>query len=73
MAARVGLTGRLGEIGDRAWLVNADRTLIAVAGRATVKLTVSGLPPREAPGALIPLAVTVIGRLGDAAERAGGP
>jgi hypothetical protein len=60
-------------IGDRAWLANQDRTLIAVAGPATVKLTLSGLPPGEAPGALIPLAATVIGRLGDAAERAGGP
>jgi hypothetical protein len=60
-------------VGDRAWLANSDRTLIAVAGPATVKLTLSGLPPGEAPGALIPLAATVIGRLGDAAERAGGP
>jgi hypothetical protein len=60
-------------IGDRAWLANQDRTLIAVADPATVKLTLSGLPPGEAPGALIPLAATVIGRLGDAAERAGGP
>ena len=60
-------------IGDRAWLVSQERTLIGVAGPATVKLTLSGLPPGEAPGALIPLAATVIGRLGDAAERAGGP
>jgi hypothetical protein len=60
-------------VGDRAWLVNQERTLIAVAGPATVKLTVSGLPPGAAPAALIPLAAAVIGRLGDAPGRAGGP
>lgn len=59
-------------IGDRAWLVNQDRTLIARAGPATVKLTLSGLPPGAAPAALIPLAATVIGRLGEAGQQAGG-
>lgn len=60
-------TGRLGRevagIGDRAWLVNQERTLIVVAGPATVKLTVAGLPPGAAPAALIPLARQVIDRL----------
>ena len=60
-------------VGDRAWLVNQERTLIALAGPATVKLTLSGLPPGAAPAALIPLAVTVLSRLGDDPGRAGGP
>jgi hypothetical protein len=51
-------------IGDRAWLASQERTLIAVAGPATVKLTLSGLPPGAAPTALIPLARLVIDRLG---------
>jgi hypothetical protein len=40
---------------------------------ATVKLALSGLPPGAAPAALIPLAATVLSRLGDGPGRAGRP
>lgn len=53
--------------GDRAWLVNADRTIIVTSGAATAKLTMSGLPPERRAGVMIPLGAVVGERL--AAER----
>jgi hypothetical protein len=50
-------------IGEEAWLLNNDRTLIVRAGLATVKLTLTGLPPAARAAALIPLARIVAARL----------
>jgi hypothetical protein len=50
-------------VADQAWLINADRTIIVAAGTATVKLTVSGLPPEQRAGVLIPLGRMVAERL----------
>jgi hypothetical protein len=50
-------------IGDEAWLLNNDRTLIVRAGLVTVKLTLTGLPPAARAAALIPLARLVAARL----------
>jgi hypothetical protein len=50
-------------IGEQAWLLNNDHTVIVRAGLTTVKLTVTGLPPAARAGALIPLARLVAARL----------
>jgi hypothetical protein len=50
-------------IGEQAWLLNNDRTLIVRAGRTTVKLTLTGLPPAARTDALITLARLVAARL----------
>ena len=50
-------------IGEQAWLLNKDRTVIVRAGLTTVKLTVTGLPPAARADALIPLARLVAARL----------
>jgi hypothetical protein len=42
-------------IGEQAWLLNNGRTLITRAGRTTVKLTLTGLPPAARADALITL------------------
>jgi hypothetical protein len=49
--------------GDRAWLANGDRTIVVTAGAATAKLTLSGLPPEQRAGVLIPLGAMVAERL----------
>jgi hypothetical protein len=50
-------------IGEEAWLLNKDRTVIVRAGLTTVKLTLTGLPPAARAAALIPLARLVAARL----------
>jgi hypothetical protein len=50
-------------VGDEAWLLDNDRTLIVRAGPTTVKLTLTGLPPPARAAALIPLARLAVARL----------
>ncbi len=50
-------------IGEQAWLLNDDRTLIVRVGLTTVKLTLTGLPPAARVAALIALARLVAARL----------
>jgi hypothetical protein len=50
-------------IGDEAWLLNNDHTLIVRAGLTTVKLTLTGWPPAARAAALIPLARLIAARL----------
>lgn len=61
------ITRRLGqavpEIGDGAWLLNGDRTLVVLADPVTVKLDLEGLPRSARAAVLIPLGRTVAVRL----------
>jgi len=56
-------------IGDGAWLLNGDRTLVVLADPVTVKLDLAGLPPSARAAVLIPLARIVAAWL---AARPGG-
>ncbi len=50
-------------IGDQAWLLNGDRTIVMLAGPMTVKLDLAGLPPPARAAVLIPLARIAAARL----------
>lgn len=50
-------------IGDKTWLLNSDRTAIIRAGRATAKLTLTGLPKPARAAVLTALAQIVATRL----------
>ena len=50
-------------IGDQAWLLNGDRTIVILAGPMTVKLDLAGLPPPARAAVLIPLARIAAARL----------
>jgi hypothetical protein len=50
-------------IGDEAWLIKGDHTIILRVGRSTVKLSLTDLPPSARADLLIPLAHIVAARL----------
>jgi hypothetical protein len=50
-------------IGEQAWLLSGDRTLVVLAGPTTVKLDLHGLPRSARAGILIPLARLATARL----------
>jgi hypothetical protein len=50
-------------IGEQAWLINSDRTLVVLAGPAAVRLDLHGLPRSARTGVLIPLARLAAARL----------
>ena len=50
-------------IGDQAWLLKGDHTLVARVGRTTLQLVVADLPPSARAAALIPLAQIVADRI----------
>ena len=50
-------------IGEEAWLLSGDRTLVVRAGPAAVKLDLHGLPRSARAAVLIPLARIVAARL----------
>ena len=55
-------------IGETAWLINRDRTVVVRAEGKTVKLTVRGGPARVPPGAVTRLAAIVAERLAERSE-----
>jgi hypothetical protein len=55
-------------IGEEAWLLGGDRTLVVRAGPATVKLDLHGLPRSARAAVLIPLARIVAARLAAPAD-----
>jgi hypothetical protein len=56
-------------LGDEAWLIKGDHTILMRVGRSTVKLTLTDSPPSGRAALLIPLAHIVAARL--AAPRGG--
>ncbi len=50
-------------IGEEAWLLSGDRTLVVLAGSTTVRLDLHGLPQSARAAVLIPLARIVTARL----------
>ena len=50
-------------MGEQAWLLNGDRTLVVLAGPATVRLDLHGLPRSTRADVLIPLARLPTARL----------
>ena len=66
-AADRAISGLLGRavpgIGEQAWLLSGDRTLVVLAGPATVRLDLHGLPRSARADVLIPLARLATARL----------